>query len=161
MYSREIINVSSSLSDPFQKNVGEILICRETWLWWQGMGEGRVGYLHSTHMEKFLIILCLWISWSDFEMISQKYSLGDHFKKRKKKTFAKFLLLAPACSALVRPMFLATTSHVLFFNPLPDMSILGFSNSASNKDMMSKIWTNGDTITWLSRKYCGKRRNCS
>ena len=22
-------------------------------------------------------------------------------------------------------------------------------------------WTNGDAIFWLSRKYCGKRRNCS
>ena len=30
-----------------------------------------------------------------------------------------------------------------------------------NKDMMSKIWTNGNTITLLSRKRCGKRRNCS
>ena len=29
-----------------------------------------------------------------------------------------------------------------------------------NKDMMSKIWTNGDTIISLSRKQCGKRRNC-
>ena len=26
--------------------------------------------------------------------------------------------------------------------------------------MMSKIWTNEDTIIWLSRKHCGKRRNC-
>ena len=34
----------------------------------------------------------------------------------------------------------------LTLNPLPDMSILGFSNSAANKDMISKIWTNGDTI---------------
>ena len=31
-------------------------------------------------------------------------------------------------------------------NPLPDMSILGSSNSAANKDMMSKILTYGDTI---------------
>ena len=31
-------------------------------------------------------------------------------------------------------------------NPLPYMSNLGSSNSAVNKDMMSKIWTNGDTI---------------
>ena len=30
---------------------------------------------------------------------------------------------------------------------LPDMPILGFSYSAANKDMMSKIWTNGDKIT--------------
>ena len=32
------------------------------------------------------------------------------------------------------------------FNPLPDMPILGFSNSAANKGMMSKIWKNGDLI---------------
>ena len=34
-------------------------------------------------------------------------------------------------------------------------------NSAANKDMMAKIWTNGDTIICLSRKHFGKRRNCS
>ena len=32
------------------------------------------------------------------------------------------------------------------FNPLPDMPILGSSNSAANEDMMAKIWTGGDTI---------------
>ena len=31
-------------------------------------------------------------------------------------------------------------------NPLPDIPILGSSNSAANKDRMSKIWTNGNTI---------------
>ena len=31
-------------------------------------------------------------------------------------------------------------------NPLPDLSILGFSNSAANKDIMSKLWINWDTI---------------
>ena len=31
-------------------------------------------------------------------------------------------------------------------NPLPNMSILGTSNSEANKDMISKIWTNGDTF---------------
>ena len=35
------------------------------------------------------------------------------------------------------------------------------SNSTANKDMMSKIWTNEDTITCLSRKHCGKWKNCS
>ena len=45
-------------------------------------------------------------------------------------------------------------------NPLPHMPILGSSNSAANKDMMSKILTNGDTIFRLDRKHCGKRRNC-
>ena len=32
-----------------------------------------------------------------------------------------------------------------FFNPLPHISIFGPCNSAANKDMMSKTWTNGDT----------------
>ena len=31
-------------------------------------------------------------------------------------------------------------------NRLPYMPILGSSNSTTKKDMMSKIWTNGDTI---------------
>ena len=33
-----------------------------------------------------------------------------------------------------------------FLNPLPHMPILGSSNSATNKGMMSKTLTNGDTI---------------
>ena len=32
------------------------------------------------------------------------------------------------------------------FNHLPHMAILGSSNSTANKDMMSKIWTNADTV---------------
>ena len=28
-------------------------------------------------------------------------------------------------------------------NPLPDMPVLGFPISTANRDMMSKIWTNG------------------
>ena len=46
-------------------------------------------------------------------------------------------------------------------NLLPHKPILGSSNSAANKEMMSKILTNGDTIFCLSRKHCGKRGNCS
>ena len=46
-------------------------------------------------------------------------------------------------------------------NPLPHMPILVSSNSAANKDMMAKIWTNRDTIIYLIIKHCGKRRNCS
>ena len=34
-------------------------------------------------------------------------------------------------------------------------------NSAASKDMTSKIWTNWDTNILLSRKHCGKGRNCS
>ena len=31
-------------------------------------------------------------------------------------------------------------------NLLPHKPIIGSSNSAANKDLMSKIWTNGDTV---------------
>ena len=47
-------------------------------------------------------------------------------------------------------IFLLQKSHsnlILFIiNPLPDMPILGSSNSTAKKDMMSKIWTNVDTF---------------
>ena len=46
-----------------------------------------------------------------------------------------------------------------FLDPLPHLPILGFSNSAANKNM-TKICTNEDTGICLSRKHCGKRRNC-
>ena len=48
-------------------------------------------------------------------------------------------------------------------NFLPHMPNLSSSNSAANNfiDTMSKIWTNEDTVILLSRKHCGKRRNCS
>ena len=41
--------------------------------------------------------------------------------------------------------------------PLPHMPILGSSNSAANKDMVARIWTNVDTVICLSRKHCGKK----
>ena len=49
----------------------------------------------------------------------------------------------------------------ILFILFPDMPILGSSNSAANKDMMSKTLTNGNTIFRMSRKNCGERRNCS
>ena len=57
-------------------------------------------------------------------------------------------------------LFITFLSHVAF-NPLSDMPILGSSSSAANKDMVSKIWTNGVSKITLSRKHRGKRRNCS
>ena len=42
------------------------------------------------------------------------------------------------------------------FKSLPDMPLLGSSSSAANKDMMAKIWTNGDTVICLGRKIVGK-----
>ena len=38
------------------------------------------------------------------------------------------------------------------------MPILGSCNYTANKDMMAKIWTNGDTIICLSRKLVGNAR---
>ena len=38
------------------------------------------GYLHYTDMKKFWKILLLWNGLSDFELISQEWSLGDPFQ---------------------------------------------------------------------------------
>ena len=46
-------------------------------------------------------------------------------------------------------------------NPLPGMPISGTSSSTGNKDMIAKLLINGETVTWLSWKHCGKRRKCS
>ena len=69
----------------------------------------------------------------------------------------------PSCAPLPSPNTSTgkACKHDITLNPLSDMPILGSSNSAANKDMMSKIWTNGDALMRLSRKHCGKRRNCS
>ena len=37
-------------------------------------------------------------------------------------------------------------AKIILTHSLPDMPNLGPLNSAANKDMVSKIWTNGDTI---------------
>ena len=39
----------------------------------------------------------------------------------------------------------------MYLNSLPHIPTLGSSISAANKDMMSKIWTSGDTIICLSK----------
>ena len=44
----------------------------------------------------------------------------------------------------------------MIVNPLSHMPILSFSNSAADEDMMSKIWTNGDTFTDLVENIVGK-----
>ena len=46
-------------------------------------------------------------------------------------------------------------------SPLPDMPILSSSHSAANKDTLSKIWTNWDTVIWKVENIVEKRRNCS
>ena len=47
-------------------------------------------------------------------------------------------------------------TYVRSLNPLPDMPMLGSSNSVANKDIMSKIWTNRDTSVCLSENIVGK-----
>ena len=42
------------------------------------------------------------------------------------------------------------------FNPLPHMPIMGFSNSAANENMMSKIWTNGVQLSDSIENIVGK-----
>ena len=54
-------------------------------------------------------------------------------------------LVAFADSKLIVPQRLGGGGFFLK-NPLADMRILGSLNSAANKDMTSKIWTNWDTV---------------
>ena len=49
----------------------------------------------------------------------------------------------------------------IFLWPLTWYANFRFFKFSSKKHMMSKTWPNGDTVIWLSRKHCGKRRNCS
>ena len=58
-------------------------------------------------------------------------------------------------------LYLEAILFLMSVNPLPHLPIFRSSSSAANKAMMAKIWTNGDTINCLSRKHCGKRKNCS
>ena len=48
------------------------------------------------------------------------------------------------------------STHNIQFNTLPHMQILGSSSSSANKDMMTKILTNGDAIICLSENIMGK-----
>ena len=94
--------------------------------------------------------------WLTLWKLSKK-SQETLLKKGENDQYQQLLLFPSFFSSLSKGNPISSTT----FNPLPDMPILGFSNLAANKDMTSKIWTNGDTIIWLSRKHCGKRRNCS
>ena len=61
----------------FSKIVPEILICRKTWPLW-GWG---VRFFALCGLLKFFKILLFWNYRSDFKIISQDCSLGDHFQK--------------------------------------------------------------------------------
>ena len=49
------------------------------------------------------------------------------------------------CFDITEMIAIIVLNIILSINPLPDMPILDSSSSTTNKDMMSKIWTNGDT----------------
>ena len=94
--------------------------------------------------ERFYEEKSTWVSLPDCIKYRSPASAGR--PKRKKKCGLKIQLDMIVSTLLKR------------FNPLPDMPILVFPSSATNRDMMSKILTDGDTIIWLSRKHCGKRK---
>ena len=56
-----------------------------------------------------------------------------------------------------RPICMKSVLSNNLLNRLPHMPILGSSNATAKKDMMSKIWTNGDT-TIFSNKHCRKKK---
>ena len=86
-------------------------------------------------------------------------SMGEfrHLIQRLLKTvvYKKHFLLFPQCYLpFQRPMrssgvYIFITSTINTFNklnPLLHMLVLGFSNSTANKDVMTTIWKNEDTI---------------
>ena len=63
------------------------------------------------------------------------------------KTRSSGLILEKLCVPFrghIFSLILMKLGQNVWFNLLPDVPISGFSNSAANKDMMLKIWTNGD-----------------
>ena len=62
------------------------------------------------------------------------------------KSFQIKLLICTHLPSRIEHSFDLEVLHSLLFNSLPYMTILDSSNSVANKDMMLKIWTNGDTI---------------
>ena len=71
-----------------------------------------------------------------------------HLKKKSTKVNLPQIVLFTFQDCTHGPLVFSFLYHrhsVLIFLTLPHMAILGSSNSAAN-DMMSKIWTNGDTI---------------
>ena len=82
-----------------------------------------------------------------------------HYQRQ--KSFCHHIIFQQYYLSLANSLNLVKSKILSGVNPLPHMPILGSSNSAANtgKDMMAKIWKNGNTIIFFSRKYCGKRRN--
>ena len=96
-------------------------------------------------MKKFLKILFLWKSWSDFEISLQKYSLYDPFQKlvvNVDSSKNNTLLLAPACGAFVWLI-------------LDSSKLKGFFRQ------QIQIWRKWQKAIQTGSKHCGKRRNCS
>ena len=75
----------------------------------------------------------LWLLWYDWNIVEASYP-GRLYER------AQYFEWSSNVKTLL--------SWTGLFNPLPDTPILGSCNSAANKDLMSKIWTNGDTIIW-------------
>ena len=57
-----------------------------------------------------------------------------------------FMLHFHARMTISKTTSMKDLNHRNYFNPLPGMPISGSSNSAANKDMMSKIQKNWDTV---------------
>ena len=81
--------------------------------------------------------------WSIMGYISIRVEM--HYRKRRQCFFQAFSPLP------------TIFSRAFFLNSFTNLRLSKFRNT----DMMSKIWTDEDTIIRLSRKHCWKGRNCS
>ena len=80
------------------------------------------------------------------------YRSAFGFDKSKILPRGKQLIIEKDCSLRIQEeerfspseiFFYATSVSSYLLNPLPHMQILGSSESAANKNIMTKIWTNG------------------
>ena len=92
-------------------------------------------------------------------MIFSAFDRVENIVGKGEKAGYQYFLLFPQCFEMAS--FPDTSKGVIVWEwvkPLPDMPILGSPNSAADKDMMAKIWTNRDTIVCLSRKNWKKEK---
>ena len=82
------------------------------------------------------------------EFVSERV---EHIEEKKKPVKSWLLSILSfshhvSKSCLISPWSLKLGIVSYRVTPLPDMPTLDSSNSAANKDTMSEIWMNGDTI---------------
>ena len=83
------------------------------------------------------------------------YLLSDSFKKIDS---LKYMHFVGGADLSHYGIIVESLKPLSLFNPSPDMPIIGSCNSAANKEMMSKIWTNGIHYLTELKTLCEKEK---